>query len=173
MTILPILRMGHPVLAQKAEPITKPTSPKWRQLANNMIATMRHAQGVGLAAPQVGMSVRLVVYQITDDQPPRILINPQWQPTSDDIATASEGCLSMPGLKGIVSRYQHIQCHALSLRNEPISFDVSHLEARVIQHECDHLDGILFYHHTKDPFFGFEDEVEQHIKDLMEQEVSP
>ena len=170
MTILPIVRMGNPVLAQKADPITKPTSPKWRQLANNMIATMRHAQGVGLAAPQVGMSVRLVVYQINHEQPARILVNPQWKPTSDDIAAASEGCLSMPGLKGIVARYQHIQCQALSLTNKPISFDASHLEARIIQHECDHLDGILFHHHTKDPFFGFEDEVEQHIKELMEHE---
>lgn len=171
MSLLPIIKMGNPILYQKAEAITKPQSPQWSKLARDMIDTMKNANGIGLAAPQIGKSVRLIIYQI-EEKEPRILLNPHWEKKSDDIFEAIEGCLSMPSLRGIVPRYNHIQCQALTLQNEKVTFNAADLEARVIQHECDHLDGILFFQHITDSaLFGFEDEIETLIKDKIEQET--
>ncbi|MBT3702126.1 MAG: peptide deformylase [Alphaproteobacteria bacterium] len=148
MSILKIARMGHPVLRIVAEDVADPNDPEIQRLIDDMIETMYDAQGQGLAAPQVYRSVRLVVYlppsEGLDEREPRILINPVITVNDDETVPGWEGCLSVPGLRGMVSRQNNIHLTAIDDNGDAIDEDISGHHARVVQHECDHLDGVLY-----------------------------
>lgn len=167
MAILKIARMGHPVLRRRADEVPDPTAPEVARLIADMIATLGDAGGVGLAAPQVHVPWRLVIFLVppvrSDDGvavPLTVLINPVITPLSEDKAEDFEGCLSIPGMSGMVPRYQHIRYSGVGLDNRPIEREVGGFHARVIQHECDHLDGILYPMRMIDlTRFGFNEEI--------------
>ena len=149
MSILKIARMGHPVLSRRADEIPDPTAPEIRKLAADMIETMADAPGVGLAAPQVHVPIRLVVFR--PPTPPKeedalltILINPVLEALGEDMGEDWEGCLSVPGLRGLVPRHNRLRYHGTDLNGNLIERTVEGFHARVVQHECDHLDGFLY-----------------------------
>jgi peptide deformylase len=163
MAILKIARMGHPVLGRPAAAVEDPRDPALRQLADDMIATMRDAEGTGLAAPQVHQSKRLLVFFVDagrarahahgggpDDEvqgegaPLTVLVNPDYEALSEEKDEAWEACLSIPGLAGRVPRYRHIRYWGTDLDGNAIEREATGFHARVVQHECDHLDGVLF-----------------------------
>ncbi len=159
MTIRKIARMGHPVLGQRAEQITDVTDPELRRLVEDMVMTMIDANGAGLAAPQVHEPIRLVIFQapISRADPGlseaeaydhtaslTVLINPEIEILSDEKEGGWEGCLSVPGLRGWVERPAHIRYRGIGLDGKPIERVAKGFHARVVQHECDHLDGILY-----------------------------
>ena len=151
MAILKIAKMGHPVLQASAEKVTDPMGPDIVQLIEDMRETLEDAHGLGLAAPQVHVLKRLVIFQIPEEESDfphdsqlMILLNPVITPQSEDMLSDWEGCLSVPGLRGLVPRYQHIRYQGTDHRGEPIDRIASGLHARVVQHECDHLDGLLY-----------------------------
>ncbi len=159
MAILKIARMGHPVLARRAEPVPNPTAPVMRRLISDMIATMSDANGAGLAAPQVHVPLRVVVFQAPEErsEPPlsgeerfdhtaplTVLINPEIEVLGDETEGGWEGCLSVPGLRGYVTRPAHIRYSGVDHEGLPVARTASGFHARVVQHEVDHLDGILY-----------------------------
>jgi peptide deformylase len=150
MAILKIARMGHPVLVQSAQPIDDPSVPAVRRLAADMAETMLDAEGIGLAAPQVHHSLRLILFvdaaerAEAKDRQPLVLINPAIEPLDEALEAGWEGCLSIPGLRGIVPRYARIGYRGLTLEGGTIEREAQGLHARVVQHEVDHLDGILY-----------------------------
>lgn len=147
MTILPIFVCTDRVLRQKAGDCAKPFS-QYAQLAENMIQTMYKAPGVGLAAPQVGISLRLVVYDAGNGAV--VLINPEIISWSEQTAAYEEGCLSVPDITAEIIRPATIKFRAYGLDGYKFEKEVSGLEARVIQHECDHLYGTLFIDRLQD-----------------------
>ena len=152
MAIQPILRMGDPRLLQKASPVPLPVDEALHVLVQDMRDTMIDADGAGLAAPQIGVGWQVVIYQLENnprypDQDPipfTVLINPQITPLSEETVVAWEGCLSLPGLRGEVARYQHIHLRAFDLEGRLIDINLEGFHARVVQHECDHLSGIVY-----------------------------
>ncbi len=163
MAILKIARMGHPVLSRPAEPIEDPSAPEVRRLVADMIETMEDAGGTGLAAPQVYVPRRLVIFfveaeraeredasaRLADDAgdagvPLTVLINPEVEAFGEEMTLGWEACLSVPGLAGEVPRFSRIRYHGLDLDGNRIVREASGFHARVVQHECDHLDGKLF-----------------------------
>ncbi len=159
MTIRKIARMGHPILQQVATPVGDATAPEILSLVHDMIETMEDANGAGLAAPQVHAGVRVVVFQApagrggaeidADDAfdptaPLTVLINPEIEVIGDELELGWEGCLSVPGLRGLVPRHRRIIYRGLGLEGELIEVRAQGFHARVVQHECDHLDGILY-----------------------------
>jgi peptide deformylase len=159
MTIRKIARMGHPVLRQTAQPITDLADPELRRLVEDMVETMIDANGAGLAAPQVHESIRLVIFQAPAGRsdpglseaeaydhtaPLTVLVNPTIEVLSDEREGGWEGCLSVPGLRGWVERPAHIRYRGIGLDGKPIERAAKGFHARVVQHECDHLDGILY-----------------------------
>ena len=170
MAILPIIRMGHPTLRRIADPVTPPTTPEIRRLAVDMIETMVAAPGVGLAAPQIGVAARLLVYRIpearigdsenTVPMEPRVLVNPVLTPLDEAMVGGREGCLSIPGMQGVVPRYRHMRVQAHDLDGNEIDEEVFDFHARVLQHEVDHLDGVLYLDRMDDLLsFGFSEEL--------------
>ena len=155
MAILKIARMGHPILRRPAAEVTDPEAPGIKVLISHMIETMDDADGTGIAAPQIYVSLRLVVMRTPgvedadeddDHEWPEltILANPVIEPLGDEMEDGWEGCLSVPGLRGIVPRYKRIRYTGTDPRGGLIDRTVDGMHARVIQHECDHLDGILY-----------------------------
>lgn len=154
MAILKIARMGHPVLRQAAKSVENPAAPQIRALVRNMVETMQDANGAGLAAPQVHVPLRVVVFHVPADrtegdekaapQPVTVLINPEIEPLTTDTSLGWEGCLSVPGLIGAVPRLTKIRYTGLALDGSRIERHAEGFHARVVQHECDHLDGILY-----------------------------
>ena len=157
MAILKIARMGHPVLMGQAGEVDDPGAPEVRRLIADLHETLEDAGGIGLAAPQVHVPLRMVLFEIPagrleaegdseTEQPvaPTILINPVIEPASDEMTVGWEGCLSLPGLRGAVPRHVHIRYRGLGPDGTPIEREAADFHARVVQHECDHLDGILF-----------------------------
>ena len=158
MAILKIARMGHAVLRAPATPVADPTAPDVRRLVRDMIETMYDAGGTGLAAPQVHVPLRVVVFMVTEERaaatesvedrpggvPLTVLINPETAPLSGEMAEDWEGCLSIPGLTGLVPRHTAIRYRAVGLDGTPVEREAHGFHARVVQHECDHLDGILY-----------------------------
>lgn len=153
MAILKIARMGHPILRRPADAIADPTAPEIRALAGDMLETMIDAPGIGLAAPQVHVPLRMVIFRVPltevesvagGEAPLTVLINPVLEPQGEEIEENWEGCLSLPGLRGLVPRYNHLRYHGVGLDGEVIDRTVDGFHARVVQHECDHLDGILY-----------------------------
>lgn len=159
MAILKIARMGHPVLGSKAEPVADPTAPAVRLLVRNMIETMIDANGAGLAAPQVHVPLRLAVFQAPEERldpglpeaerfdrtaPLTVLANPEMEVLGDEVEGGWEGCLSIPGMRGFVERPAHIRYRGVNLKGETVERTARGFHARVVQHELDHLDGILY-----------------------------
>jgi len=154
MAILKIARMGHPVLREKAAAVSDPAAPEIRTLVADMIETMHDAGGTGLAAPQVHVPKRVVVFEVGEtrltgrplDRPQSltVLINPVIEPLTSETELGWEGCLSVPSLKGAVPRFTRIRYRGIGLDGAPIDRTVEGFHARVLQHECDHLDGILY-----------------------------
>jgi len=187
MSILKIARMGHPVLKKRAEAIADPTEPKYHKLVADMLETLVDAGGVGLAAPQVHVSERLVIFHVpqsrmaeerykeaglddeTGEVPLTVLINPVIEPLSDEMAEAYEGCLSIPGMMGAVKRYTHIRYSGIGLDGEPFARDAKGFHARVVQHECDHLDGVLYPQRIEDMIkFGYNEEMKMRMQADMD-----
>ncbi len=177
MALLKIARMGHPVLRGVAAEVDDPTAPWVRALVADMIETMEDAGGTGLAAPQVYQPRRIVVFEVgserlsglADDmaQALTVLINPVIEPVGRERALGWEGCLSVPGLRGVVPRHLRIRYRALGLDGEPIMREVEGFHARVVQHECDHLDGILYPQRMTDQrLLMFAEELQRHPIDL-------
>ena len=153
MAILKVSRMGHPVLRQQARPITPDElgTPPLQRLVDDMLDTMEEYQGIGLAAPQVHQGLRLIVLggddfdpDDEDGVPLTILANPEWTYRSEESVDGWEGCLSIPEIRGIVPRSQSVELKGLDRQGNTISLRAEGLFARVLQHEIDHLDGILF-----------------------------
>ncbi|MEE2661767.1 MAG: peptide deformylase [Pseudomonadota bacterium] len=155
MTLLKIARMGHPILLQTAEAVSDPTSVGIERLLDDMVETMEDATGVGLAAPQVYEGQRLIIFKApmergnagsvdTDFVPLTTLVNPEFDPVGDAIETGWEGCLSIPGLTGAVPRYHRIVYRGYLSSGEEVEREATNFHARVVQHEIDHLDGVLF-----------------------------
>ncbi|HEY1631451.1 MAG TPA: peptide deformylase [Rhizomicrobium sp.] len=160
MAILKIARMGHPVLAAQAAPIADPATPEIKRLAADMIETMIDANGAGLAAPQVHVPLRMVIFQAPGERstdpglsaaesfdhtaPLTVLVNPEIEILGPDKEAGWEGCLSVPGLRGIVARPNHIRYRGFGLDGQAIERTARGFHARVVQHEVDHLDGILY-----------------------------
>jgi peptide deformylase len=137
--------LGDPVLREKAVPVAE-ISEVTRQLIRDMFETMYAEDGVGLAAPQVGISERIIVIDPQEDELPAFaLINPEILEISKETEKGEEGCLSIPGLRDIVERPYHVVVRGLTAEGQPRELDLSGLPARIIQHEIDHLDGILFF----------------------------
>jgi peptide deformylase len=154
MALLKIARMGHPMLRSRAQAVDDPTAPWVRQLVDDMLETMEDAGGTGLAAPQVHWPRRLVVFRVmgerlTDlpgdnEQDLTVLVNPVIEPVGGERGFGWEGCLSVPGLRGVVPRFLRIRYRGLGLDGSAIEREAAGFHARVVQHECDHLDGILY-----------------------------
>jgi peptide deformylase len=168
MAILKIARMGHPVLLQKAEAVEDPTDPEIQRLINDMIETMHDAGGVGLAAPQVHRSVRVFIYRVpasragTEAVPEgdQVLINPELEPLDETLELGWEGCLSIPGLRAAIPRFAAIRYRGLDREGREVAGEAHGFHARVMQHENDHLDGILYTMRMADSrLFGFEEEL--------------
>jgi len=170
MSILKIARMGHPVLLQRADPVADPGAPEIRRLVADMIETMEDAGGAGLAAPQVHVPLRLFVFRIPPGrtQPAEgdgemgntVVINPEIEPLGDEMVLRWEGCLSIPGLRAAVPRYQQLRYKGVDTEGAPVGADASGFHAGVVQHEYDHLDGILYPMRMKDfRLFGFNEEI--------------
>lgn len=166
MAIRPVLRMGEPVLLQVATPIEKFDTPELHALIQDMEDTMRHMNGAGIAAPQIGVSRRVVIFGVSENPrypdaeqvPYTVLINPVLQPLGDGMEDGWEGCLSVPGMRGVVPRYTRLHYTGFDQFGKPIDRMVSGFHARVVQHECDHLDGILYPMRIQDlTQFGYTD----------------
>jgi peptide deformylase len=137
--------LGDPVLRERA-PLVTDFGRQLAKTAARMIRIMHDAPGVGLAATQLGILQRLLVYDVDDD--PKVLVNPELTVTSDETAVQEEGCLSVPGVRLPVERALHIHVHASDARGKELDYDADEMEARVIQHELDHLDGVLIVDRT-------------------------
>lgn len=157
MAILKIARMGHPVLAKRAQEVSDPSAPEIRRLVADMVETMIDANGAGLAAPQVHVPLRVVVFQAPGERTPdfgedmfdhtaplTVLVNPVIEIVDPAPDGGWEGCLSVPGLRGYVERPGHIRYRGFDHEGKPVARTARGFHARVVQHECDHLDGILY-----------------------------
>ncbi len=168
MAIHTVLRMGHPLLARRAEEIEAFDTPELDSLIKDMLDTMRAEDGAGLAAPQIGVSKRVVVFGFDENLrypgmpsvPRTVLINPKIRALDTTLEDGWEGCLSVPGMRGMVPRFRAIEYSGFDARGEPICVQADGFHARVVQHECDHLDGILYPQRIRDfTRFGFIDEL--------------
>ena len=152
MTVREILKMGDPRLLRVAKPVREFDTPELRALITDMFETMYAAQGAGLAAPQIGVDLALVIfgfksnprYPKAEAVPETVLLNPQITPLSDDEEEGWEGCLSVPGLRGVVPRFARIRYTGLDPQGRVIEREAEGFHARVVQHECDHLIGKLY-----------------------------
>jgi peptide deformylase len=143
-----VVKFGDPVLKSAASPVTE-FDAELAADAERMIGLMRDAVGVGLAATQLGTLRRMLVFQVGSEAEPTVLVNPEIEWRSGDLATAEEGCLSLPGVVVDVERPLHVRARAVDVEGAPLSIEASGLEARVIQHEVDHLDGVLMLDRTE------------------------
>lgn len=166
MSVREILKMGDPRLLRIAEPVKEFNTPELNALIADMFDTMYAANGAGLAAPQIGVNLRLVIYGFKQNTrypdapqvPETVLINPILRPLSAEREDGWEGCLSVPGLRGMVPRFSSLHYEGVDQYGKAISRDVDGFHARVVQHECDHLDGILYPMRIEDlAKFGYVD----------------
>ena len=152
MPVREVLRMGHPVLRQRAKPVEAFGTSELRELVADMTETMKARNGAGLAAPQVGVSQRVVIFGVAANPrypdaeavPFTVLVNPKLVMLTREVEEDWEGCLSVPGLRGIVPRYTRLRYAGFDAEGNPIERVAEGFHARVVQHECDHLDGILY-----------------------------
>jgi peptide deformylase len=164
--IRPVLRMGDPRLLEKSRPVEALATAELRELIGDMRDTMAHLNGAGLAAPQIGVLLRVVIFGVkanprypdAEEVPDTVLINPVIEPIGDEVEDGWEGCLSVPGMRGVVPRWRRVRYRGLDEKGELIDRTVEGFHARVVQHECDHLDGILYPMRIEDfSQFGFVD----------------
>jgi peptide deformylase len=159
MAILKIARMGHPVLLRRADPVPAPAAPEIRRLVADMAETMEDAGGLGLAAPQVHVPLRLFVWRGGAGNI-IALINPELEFVGEEMEEAWEGCLSIPGLRGNVPRYARLRFRGVDIEGRPVDGEAVGLAARVLQHEADHLDGVMYPMRMTDlSLFGFTEEL--------------
>jgi peptide deformylase len=154
MAILKIARMGHPVLQRRAMPVADPAHPDIQRLVRDMLETMVDAEGTGLAAPQVHVPLRILIFFVSEARTTEVdgdgpvalttLINPEIELIGDETAVDWEGCLSLPGLTGAVPRHLRVRYRGITPAGETIERMASGFHARVVQHEFDHLEGILY-----------------------------
>ena len=170
MAILKIARMGHPVLLRRADPVPDPAAPEIRRLVADMFETMEDAMGAGLAAPQVYVPLRLFVFRVAagratdapDDRPVgnTVVINPEVEPVGEERVMRWEGCLSIPGLRAAVPRWARVRYRGVDCDGQAVEAEVGGFHAGVVQHEQDHLDGILYPMRMQDfSQFGFTEEL--------------
>ncbi len=164
MAVRQILKMGDPRLLRVAEPVTAFDTPELHALIADMFDTMHAANGVGLAAPQIGVNLQLVIFGFSRNErypdapavPETVLLNPVLTPLSEQMEEGWEGCLSVPGLRGMVPRHLHLHYSGFDPSGNPVSREAEGFHARVVQHECDHLLGILYPMRVTDfSRFGF------------------
>lgn len=182
MTTQQIVRMGAPVLSCRAEEIPDPASEEIAALAKDMADSMAAAGGVGLAAPQIGVPKRIIVFKVPGERATaaandgplelQVLINPVIEPLSGEMELGWEGCLSIPGLKGEVPRYRKIAYRGFDLQGEKVLRQAEGFHARVVQHEVDHLDGILYPERMTDMRrFGYGEELLQAAIDAAPEDI--
>ncbi|MBP0445389.1 peptide deformylase [Roseomonas sp. SSH11] len=170
MAIRKIARMGHPVLLEKCQPVADPTAPEIRRLVQDMYETMEDAPGAGLAAPQVHVPLRLFVFRVLPSRSSgapgdtvvgnTVLINPTVEPLDDEKHLRWEGCLSIPGLRAAVPRFMRVRYSGVDCDGRMVTAEVSGFHAGVVQHEYDHLDGILYPTRMSDfRMMGFNEEL--------------
>ncbi|HSY46712.1 MAG TPA: peptide deformylase [Steroidobacteraceae bacterium] len=165
MPVRQVLKMGEPLLRQVAAPVTR-FDAQLAALVADLDDTMRELNGAGIAAPQIGVSARVVIFELKDNPryphlapvPYTVLVNPLVTPLGAEEDEGWEGCLSVPGLRGLVPRFRRLRYQGFDVQGAPIDRTVEGFHARVVQHEVDHLDGILFPQRVRDlRNFGFED----------------
>jgi peptide deformylase len=161
-----VLRMGDERLLQQATEVSEFDTPELHALITDMLDTMRHEDGVGLAAPQIGVGLRVVIFGVDFCErypdapavPQTVLINPKLSFVGDEMEDGWEGCLSVPGLRGVVSRYTRLEYSGFDQFGQRIEREADGFHARVVQHECDHLEGVLYPMRVQDfKRFGFSD----------------
>jgi peptide deformylase len=159
-----ILKMGDARLLRVADPVTEFNTPELLEIISDMFETMAHANGAGLAAPQIGINLQLVIFGFKDNPrypdapgvPETVLLNPVLTPLSEEMDESWEGCLSVPGMRGMVPRWSKLRYEGVDQFGGKISRDVDGFHARVVQHECDHLNGVLYPMRIRDlSQFGF------------------
>jgi len=162
-----VLRMGDPELRRVSDPVSR-FDDSLVDLIQDMWDTMAARGGVGIAAPQIGVALRVVVFEVANSErypeappvPRTVLINPEIEFTDDEVSEGWEGCLSVPGLRGVVPRHRRLRYRGLDAEARPFEREAEEFHARVVQHECDHLDGILYPQRMKDlSTLAFEDEL--------------
>lgn len=177
MAVREVLKMGHPLLREVAHPVDRFDSEELHGLIADMDDTMRALDGAGLAAPQVGVGLRVVIFEVNanprypdvEPVPYTVLVNPVLTPLGEDMDEAWEGCLSVPGLRGLVPRYRRLRYQGYDAQGEFIDRTVGGFHARVVQHEVDHLDGILYPQRIRDlRDFGFEDALASQVASILE-----
>ncbi len=166
MAIKPVLRMGEPLLFAQAEPVTAFDTPELHALIQDMQDTMESMNGAGIGAPQIDVSLRVVIFGVgsnprypdAEQVPYTVLINPVLTPVGEEMEDGWEGCLSVPGMRGVVPRFTRLHYTGFDQFGQTIDRLVSGFHARVVQHECDHLDGILYPMRIQDlTNFGYTD----------------
>ena len=166
MTVRRVLKMGDPLLFRVAEPVTGFDTPELHALIADMFDTMAALSGAGLAAPQIGVSKRVVIFGVeanprypdAEPVPTTVLINPVIEILGPEQDEGWEGCLSVPGMRGLVSRHTRLRYRGFDQHGKALEREAHGFHARVVQHECDHLDGILYPMRLKDMrLFGYED----------------
>ena len=159
-----VLRMGDPRLLQRSQEISEFGTPELQALLQDMRDTMAHLNGAGLAAPQIGVGLRVVIFGVhanprypqAEEVPDTVLINPVLEPLDSEMEEGWEGCLSVPGMRGVVPRYKRLRYRGVDENGKPFEREVADFHARVVQHEVDHLDGILYPMRIRDfSRFGF------------------
>jgi peptide deformylase len=169
MAVKPVLRMGDPRLRRVSEPVRAFATPALRALVADLLDTMRANDGVGIAAPQIGVALRVVIFGFEHNPrypdapavPMTVLVNPHLEALEDARQEGWEGCLSVPGMRGLVPRWQRIRYRGFDVEGSPILREVDGFHARVVQHECDQLDGILYPERIGDlRHFGYTDALE-------------
>jgi peptide deformylase len=158
MAVREILRMGDARLLRRAQPVTAFDTPELHALVADLFDTMIHASGAGLAAPQIGVDLQVVIFGFDRNErypeapavPRTVLVNPQIQPLGTAEEEGWEGCLSVPGLRGVVPRWQRIRYRGFDAQGQPIEREAEGFHARVVQHECDHLLGVLYPMRVRD-----------------------
>lgn len=172
MPVHPIVRLGHPALRTPAGPLAPDRlgDPEVQQFIEDMIATMKDARGVGLAAPQLGEEVQIFVYEApprsgeNEGVPLHVVVNPMITPLSRELVYDWEGCLSIPDLRGLVPRHPKVRVQGLDRTGRPLDYIADGFEARIIQHEYDHLNGVVFLDRMRDlKTLGYIDEWENYI----------
>jgi peptide deformylase len=168
MAVRPVLRLGDPRLRLPSAPVEQFDTPELHALVSDLRDTMAACDGAGLAAPQIGVPLRVVIYGITANPrypqappiPETVLVNPLLTPLGEEEQLGWEGCLSVPGLRGEVRRWRRLLIEAFGPGGQPIEQEVEGFHARVVQHECDHLDGLLFPDRlVSTQRFGFSEEL--------------
>jgi peptide deformylase len=172
MAVLEIVRLGHPALRTPAQPVPvgRLAEPEVQRWIDDLVETMHASQGVGLAAPQVAVAWQLFVYESRDDEDPaagiplRVIVNPMVEPASGELVYDWEGCLSIPDLRGLVPRHPAVRVRGVDRLGAPVDYVAEGFEARIVQHEFDHLNGVVFLDRMRDlQSLAFYDEWERYL----------